>query len=370
MKYWTVDDLAANLDVPYDVIRVHANVLRLTENLETDSKQCLIRIGKCDDDCEDDNQSVFEVLLELAPGVVLPVDYGMADCVGEDWQGDEAQGVIDEVETALDECVPQLERLANTLHTARLRARRIISGWITSGLHGDFVDVRLATYDHWRGDAEPAIVVLIDSIETGALRRKIDEIPVETIDVLEDRLSQYRDHLERMQRIKADLMRLGASGTVNQLALNAIACSADEAATLRRFETEDRFQLLDGSHLLMRYGEVKASSSTTNQRVEFSEDRFTISSLYVPAARLSEAVGRPVTEIIEHEFLTDDMIVTAATSHYDDGLPYVSVRLDMPVWLFCSVTGRKWKPDLQKSVSASPALSSSAAIVPFPPRKR
>ncbi|TCP96330.1 hypothetical protein C8J46_10925 [Sphingomonas sp. PP-F2F-A104-K0414] len=370
MKYWTVNDLAANVDVPYDVIRVHANILRLTENLETDSKQCLIKIGKYVDDCEDDDPSVFRVILELAPGVVLPVEYGMADCLGEDWQRDEAQGVIDEVESALDECVPQLERLANMLHTARLRARKCVSSWMTSGLHGDFVDVRLATYDHWRGDAEPAIVVLIESIDTGTLRRTIEEIPIETIEVLEERLSHYRRDLERLQRSRADLMLLGASGTVNQLALNAMAYCTDEASALRRFATEDGFRLPDETHILMRYGEVRAASSPTNQLVEFSEDRFTIFSLYVPAARLKEAVGKPVTELVNHAFLTDDMIVTAATSHYDDGLPFVSVRLDVPVWLFCSVTGRKWKPDLQEGASTSPVSSSSAAIVPFPPRDR
>ena len=61
---------------------------------------------------------------------------------------------------------------------------------------------------------------------------------------------------------------------------------------------------------------------------------------------LATAVGRPVTELIEHPFLSPDMAVLKAEwSHNYKGDRWLEIKLAMPWRLFCSTTGRVWDAD-------------------------
>ena len=69
------------------------------------------------------------------------------------------------------------------------------------------------------------------------------------------------------------------------------------------------------------------------------------------------SVGRPVTELPGHPFLTFDIrVIKAAWVDHEDGR---WLEINLAIWrlLFCSTTGRVW--------NAADATPDSANVVPF-----
>lgn len=273
--------------------------------------------------------------------MILPVECGLLEGVREGWlEPCEVDDIIGDTMEGVEACMPILDHLSDALHDVRVASRRIVAGWTRSGVQSRLIDVQLAPYDGWRGSTVPTLRLLVQGVDD-TLNTCIEEVRLENAHALEREMAEVADRLRQRQNARAELARMGASGSIDQLALNAIAHFGDVAETLRRFATEWRFWLPDWTALLMRDGEVTAGNGTANPAMHIGRRSITIDGARLPESELVAAVGRPVTDFVDHAFLSPDMIVVGAKGS-DDGHPMVTFDLAVPEWLFCSVSGRVW----------------------------
>lgn len=88
---------------------------------------------------------------------------------------------------------------------------------------------------------------------------------------------------------------------------------------------------------------MDAGDGTGEASFQWHRDGVSVRAPRVATRDLVTAVGRPATELLDHPFLSRNIaVLEAAYSHDDEGERWLSVKLDMPRRLFCSVTGRVW----------------------------
>lgn len=88
---------------------------------------------------------------------------------------------------------------------------------------------------------------------------------------------------------------------------------------------------------------VDAANYVEENRFSWDRDGFSVSAAVELKCDVVTAIGRPVTEFIEHRFLSRDMSVLKAEWSLDHtGERRLHVDLAMPLRLFCSTTGRVW----------------------------
>lgn len=372
MKFFTKSQLLHAEEVPFEASLIGANVMRILASCAHPGSPDLLHVGIHDgeDDC-----SLYEVLLKLAPGLEIATKYGLPEDLEPDMTDEELDAVeveaqdnvVNWVEETIQACIPRLDRLADIVHEARLEARRLLAEWNRRGEQVRLVDVRLAPFDHWRGEDEPALVILLEAV--GArLTPEIIEVQLETPDKMDAELLDLRMAIAARCLRGAEMMAKGANGTISRLALNAIDSYGDRYATIRRFAAEWRFWLPDDTALMVENGNVDAYSGCANDPIEWHPNRIRVDANLVDEKRLKSAIGRPVTELLDHEFLSGDMIVTGVSSERDEERTRMNIWLDMPRLLFCSISGRTWSDESTPAVSAVSDLADDGNVVAF--RKR
>jgi len=360
LKYWTASDVTEQDDVPLHTAIIAAELMEWLEHGECPPDTRLLSIGTSDDD---NDEWAYELLIELAPGVLLPVEHCCLEYMRDgDYDDDhnEPRNVLATAIEGITFCEPRIEAISDFLHDIRVRARKIFAGWNAEGLPTRLIDVRLAPYDHWRGSDVPAIVVLIEGFGS-RLEPATEEVPVDPSEDLEKRLETCRPHLEWENAERMRLMSLGATGTIDKLALNAVNMHGGGLHNyLERFSTEGSLWLPDGTGIVISNGRVQVISEF-GARVQWSGDRMTVRWTSLPKAVLKAAVGRPVGDLVHHDLLTPDMIVIEARNLIEDGLPVLSIRYTQTKWVFCATSGRVWEqPD---AVEASDVIGGT--VVPF-----
>lgn len=351
MRFWTEESALAGADTP-TVVReaVHALIAALSAVAAGDHPRLVSIAAHAD---QDDDIHQYEVVVELAPGVVLPAECGLMESVRE--YGEQPYGVDDIVEWTMEgveACLPILDGLSDRLDEVRRHARRVIGRWSKDGIQSHLIEARLAPHDAWRGSGSPAFTLMVEGLDERLLP-VADDVHVAQAGSVEDSLREFRHGLAVRLATRAELAINGASGTVDQLALNAIAHFGDVAETLRRFGREWRFWLPDSTCLLMRDGDVTAGNGKADPDLHLGARSVTVVGKRLPETVLVAATGRPVTEIVTHPFLSDDMTVIEALSEDEDGLPSVTFRLAVRRWFFCSATGRRW-PEEEAEAHGAP----------------
>lgn len=358
MKYWTAEEIADGATFPDEMVSILSGVLyAIEEHGEPTAK--LIRLGRTD---AHDDYNRFEVDIELAPGVVLPTAYGTLEGLSQGWEdeADDLDGVVGDFVEGLTACHELLEQLADTLHDLRRRARSAIAAWQRAGLPAKLVDVRLAPYDAWRRSTVPVTQVLFESLDE-RLERFVEEVRVETPAEMEKALADRRLALEQRNTARIGFGEQGASGTIDQLALNAIAHFDDLAANVRQFASEWRFWLPDESVLILSDGHATLGTGANDARITWWRDTVIVTSLTASQEQLEAAVGQPVSTLLDHDYLTPDIVVTEARWVVEDDREFVLIAFDQPRRLFCSTTGRVWD-----NVTTEPA---STTVIPFRARE-
>lgn len=349
MRYWTQRNFEDGSHLPTAVASI-VNDLMDAFTLRGGSLR-LIAVGQYDDF---EDFSRYEAVVELAPGVRLPVEFGSTeDDDLSDYAQTDADNVVIHVLNAVDACLPETGRFSDLLHQARVRARKILSSWSADGLHTGLVDVQLAPFDHWQ-PGNPGIVVKFEGLGA-TLNSCVDEITIDPDGDLDEALETARQTLRTQYDRRTELAMLGATGTIDRLALNAIRHFGNVDATLLRLATESRFWLPDDTAILNCNGHVVAGSGRANPPVIWNGDTMQVMSAYVPLRTLKNAVGRPVMEFVEHDFLTPDILVANASCSIRVGKPSLEIGLVMPRLAFCAVSGRIWELDATQVTSARPS---------------
>ena len=365
MKFWAADEALNCVRVPSEVAELVDITLEVV-SISGNERTRLVRIGQYDGGHGDER---FQVDLELAPGIIFPTILESGEGTDDGWDDpaeskDHRASLLQE---GLSACMPILNEIADALHDTRMRARRAVAAWNASAIPTRLIEVRLAPYDYWRGSHDPALCVTVETLDDGLVPVGLDVI-VENREKLEAELDKWRDHVSAAYVRRAVVASKGATGTIDQLALNVLAHFGDLTEGVRRLANEQRFWFPDQTAIITLNGHVFAGNAAINNHLHLNGDDIVVHSTYVAADQLRQAVGRPASLLIDCEFLSDDITVVDAACAIADGLPVLTIKTNNPTRLFCSVSGRVW--DDVEDISArdrdrNSDGKASGLVVPF-----
>jgi hypothetical protein len=341
MRSWSNYELQQGIDVPAEITELW-NELALNLPDHGGEASQLVSMS-----LENEDRGLgFAALIQLSPDVRMSVELN-ADLTIDMEEGEATDIFLGMVYDTFSGCLPRIDELAESSHRARIMARKIFASWQKAGVPTRLIDVQLADYDNWLSEA-PNIAIVFETLD-GRLEPVEETAFIGKMAAMERHLTHEMEALKHRHDRRAALGLLGASGSISRIALNAIEHFGDVDATLRRFATEWRFWLPDDTALIMEDGSVTAGNGTGNALVQWFSDKVTFSRTELPQDRLMNGIGRPVTDLIDHEFLSSDMIVLDASRVVlKDGFPALSLTLDVPELLFCSASGRVWSPEVER----------------------
>lgn len=279
--------------------------------------------------------------LEVAPGVILRVEGIYQD--GDHGLPSRKSVVADAME-GLDVVRQDLDRYAQILHDARLAARKVLARWHDAGSPARLIDVRLDTCNAWRGSSAPHLQVIIEGLDE-CLRPASEKINIRHPSMLVPILDVEQSAFRNILRKRRDMMAEGADGMVDQLAINAMARHGDVAAHLRLLGKHAIYWLADATCIAARNGRVTAGTGDPRGDVQWMENSVSVRRTFIPETTLMAAVGHPVQSLMEHPFLSPDMIIEHASCDDDEGEPVLSITFSQRTHWFCMSSGRFWDRD-------------------------
>lgn len=334
MKYWNAEEALEYEHVQPVTWAVATTLSRSfkTHNLQPAPKMLYSEASEC------------ELMIELAPGVRLPVDLDYAEAPQIDNIDEGSQRVTSVAQTALDgvlNCMPRTEAIGDMLHDARVRVRRLLGGWHADRLPVRLLDIRLAPYNCWRGSDTPALVILLEVTDHCPTPRVV-AVKVDDVDTLETLLvADFPDYAQAHAE-RGRLLSLGADGAIDQLALNALAIHGGLEQHLDRLLVDDCIVLPDDTCIVTVNGHVHGARVELNSPIQWSCGQMNVRSEPMTEERLKAAIGLPVSALYPHPLLSPDMIVIDAKCMVKDGIQLLSVKYSQTKKLFCFASGRVW----------------------------
>lgn len=352
MNYWNLDNrFDANM-LPRDLMQILERVHSASwfDNEATTTVR-LMRLGRAGGFEGDADTCLYEMILEIAPGVEVVItdgsvdvgDFEDVDAIEADVASEAQDALLAAAERTLSAVMPQIDALSDAVHEARLMVRRILASMPEQGARASLSAVRLTSVEHWPQAGKPAFLIEIETIGKG-LTTDISVFHVSNLQELRESIASECALFARRHARQQAMMTLGASGTIDQITLNAIDHFGNREETLRRFRSEWRFWLPDDTALVMDEGRVSSGNGALNMPIDWVGDWLTVERAHL---KLDPAltIGRSVTDVVEHRFLSPDMIVTEAKWLHEDGRDAAVLTLRIPRKLFCHVSGRVWGGD-------------------------
>ena len=302
----------------------------------------MLAVATCETDAD---EHIYESFFELAPGVALSIAYGSPDDFdGEEFPKWEAQSAAEEAATAIRSYLELgIDRLSALLHDLRLRGRRIIAGTTDDCGTGRLVDLRL-TASGWHVAGRCHVRLRLEGLDAH-LKPAIGEIQVNDLDTFEADLQRWGRTMADRHAARRALALQGASGSIDLLTLNAISTFADPQAWIRSLA---RTVPPDSPDLITIFAEAEAYRShgkDGSSALSWNRDKVHYP-MSLPATLLVAYTGRPITDLIEHPMLSEDMIVRDAASTIVGKDAVLTVEIEQPRLLFCVDSGRTWRnPD-------------------------
>lgn len=282
----------------------------------------------------------LEAAVEVAPGLLLPADFD--DEPNQTPLLEACVILLDDVIEGVEVAVEHASLLAGKLDAVREESRRLLAPLQAEGLPTRLLRVTLQPYDHWRGSLEPGFEVEIESLDD-RLVPVAQELRIADVAELATEVDVIAEVLRRRVAARAQLAAAGTDGMIDELALAAIKAQCDPAIVMRQLGSVDRLWLDDGTCIYWNEGHVQTGDgSARTDGFAWTGDRFTSSRMFVDREIAMRAVGKPVTALMTHAYLNDDMIVRAVETEVDEGTLYTTAKLDMPRHRFCTSSGRVW----------------------------
>lgn len=235
-----------------------------------------------------------------------------------------ASGVASQIRSALD-------------HVSDF-AKKLVANARSRGLPVQLISTHVAEYGRW---TEPHDAQFLVTIETLGQNLRCSTLPllVENIESLARMFETRMDALEWRVAERDRLRGMHADGLIDLIALNVMTGMGDPMPILRSMMDRHAMILSQGLQLIWQDGGI-ISRMERLPEFEWTDNRLTIYDLALPATVCAEAVNRPVTDLVSHSALTNDILVRSVANHPDG--QSVSVVLEVPVFLFNVELGRIW----------------------------
>lgn len=331
--------LGADLEgAPKDVRTIHG---LLADAFRTRGEEMprMLAVASCESTAD---EHTYETYFELAPGVVLSTTFGSPeDIEGSEFPIWEAPRVAEEAELSIRSYLATgVDRLADILHDLRLRARRRLA--VSSGTDGaaQLIGIRL-TADGWHVGGRRHVRVRLEGLDLH-LMSAAEELQIDDLDTFDAQIDRWGRTMASRYAARRTLALDGASGSIDLLTLNAISTFADPAAWIRSLSSRGWPSTPDDIVVFARNGKYRSHGSDSTSALTWNRDTVQYPT-FVPATVLVACTGRPITDLIEHPMLSEEMIIRGATCVVENKEAVLSVTIEQPRLLFCVNSGRIWR---------------------------
>lgn len=338
MRFWkTTEGLKR---VRNDVRLIH-DLMRASFTSRDERMPRMLCIGTCETDADG---HVYEIHFALAPDVVLRVLHGSTEDAEDGefptWLAPEAASDADAA--IISYLSMGTDNLSNILHDLRLRARRILSRHAVEGGSGRLVDVQLTAERRMAGPG-PTVRIRLEGLDT-SLRRKVDDIAIGDLDRFDAGVERWSEAMALRFAARGAFEEAGASGSIDMLALAALRTFTDPQIWLRSLAEAGLPKQRRDILIFPDDGDFRSQRSDAKSGMSWSRDLVMLRGA-LPVAALAASKGRPITDLVQHPLLSNEMTIIEATNDIYAIEPSVSMRIRQPRLLFCSGSGRTWRDD-------------------------
>lgn len=284
----------------------------------------------------------FEVELEFSPGAFVVVRYGDCD--------DTERGGICTESYAIGQAIfvvfvdfrdRGISALSAMLYDARHEALKTLSTWSGGATHAELVKPRLLRDEWIRGEE------YLSDLEFRVLDNKLMlselSIVADHPSFLSAELRTYREIMDLRFATKTELARQGADGSIDQIAINAIAQRCDIADGIRWVANRTVEARHLDLYLYVQDGHIGCEGyDAQNSNFQWDGSSLTLWNCTLPEIAISQLAGQPITRLIEHPILSSDMMITKASSEKIGERQAIKVDFKQPKRLFCKASGRTW----------------------------
>lgn len=284
----------------------------------------------------------FEVELEFSPGAFVVVRYGDCDDTERGGICTDSYAIGQAISCVFEDFRRRgINVLSAMLYDARHEALKTLSTWAGGATHAELVKPRLLR-DEWCGREE-----YLSDLEFRVLDDKLSPSELNIVadhpSLLNAELKTHRKLMDLRFARKTELARQGADGSIDQIAINAIAQRCDIADGIRWVANRAIEERHPDLHLYFRDGHIVCKGyDAQNSNFLWNGSSLKLWNCTLPEIAISQLAGQPITRLIEHPILSSDMIITEASSAKIGDRQAIQIDFDQPKRLFCKASGRSW----------------------------
>lgn len=284
----------------------------------------------------------FEVELEFSPGAFVVVRYGDCDDTERGGICTDSYAIGQAISCVFEDFRRRgINVLSAMLYDARHEALKTLSTWAGGATHAELVKPRLLR-DEWCGREE-----YLSDLEFRVLDDKLRPSELNIVadhpSLLNAELKTHRKLMDLRFARKTELARQGADGSIDQIAINAIAQRCDIADGIRWVANRAIEERHPDLHLYFRDGHIVCKGyDAQNSNFLWNGSSLKLWNCTLPEIAISQLAGQPITRLIEHPILSSDMIITEASSAKIGDRQAIQIDFDQPKRLFCKASGRSW----------------------------
>lgn len=242
------------------------------------------------------------------------------------------------------------DKVASELNSARAALQKLFAQWSEANeCHVYLGDVRLKFEEYWRHTLETPALMTIECLSDTLMPGKID-VEAYHPDELVSEVSKLHDNLKTITRTKIILQKNAADGIIDLVALNAMIWmehggenTQDYLAMLRKPFSDERFDVFRGCITYDTFEKDKL-------KLEWQGDVLRVHGVIIPESARRSAVGKPITDIISHPYLTDEINILKVSQYSNPNGGFLEIHFEQPKFFYCQFSGRFWPTNVDKEL--------------------
>lgn len=286
--------------------------------------------------------------LELPRGLIAQIQYDAADAQHVFYDLE----VTDDVEWAAEFVTSVFshlkrrgfDRLADDTFRERQNMRAKFQEWSDKyGVEIHLLGSHLKWTEFQRYTGNTPHLFLVSALGNSLLPERL-QFHVANSNPTDPELKGVLDDLLRTKQKLRSLRQRGADGTIDLMAIKALENDGCVETRLRNWMNREALGMKQIDSYIREFGRhVEIDKMQHGQpEIRFHGSQIRISGLHLPNTALEAAIGKSITRIVQHPYLTSDMIVLSARNH-DHPEQHVELEVKQPTYFFCSLSGQVWE---------------------------
>lgn len=288
-------------------------------------------------------KSSWVIEIQLPGGVIVDIDSHVEDSYNagpidlasaSDDAADLVLGIAENCETR------GFEKLTDEINDAKLALTTLFRQWSNNtDSHIHIVDLRIKTSEFLRDTLQTPIFLTISCLNDYLIP---DEMNIEVWHPHNAVAEVIKFHAEIKTRLqaKARLKTQGADGFIDLIAMNSLLLGDHAMA-----RPENYLGILQEPNLHADY-KIKSgrlyleATDMRYDRINWHDGYINLYDLHIPSTMCDNLPGKPITDLIEHPFLTSEVIIKGIERFY--GGKYYKIAFEQPYFCYCRKTGYFW----------------------------